>query len=154
MEDFDENTKVVDTFDVNKEFADVSASNLLSYDEMLKYLKNARAMAVLLQLSSTQNPLVLLLSKESRARQGYSEGFNKGYIESLNIFKQAIKHSWDSAFTISNLINLYKNYEIKYKDAVRKNNSQTRFSSYYKYYNRTALCAIIDTWEKYAGLKD
>lgn len=151
MDKLDETTKVVDTFDIEQAISTISMGSLLSYTEMLKYLKGSRTAAGMLRFSSSRHPISILLSKQSSARQGDIEGWAKGYTESLNLFKQAAKYSWDPDFTISNLANLYKNYEIKYKDAVVKNQSQSISSFRTKYFYRTALCAIIDTWEKYTG---
>ncbi|MBP7177373.1 MAG: hypothetical protein KBA53_14350 [Thermoclostridium sp.] len=149
MEGFNQATEVVDTFDIDQATAAVSIQNLLSYDEVIKYLKSSRVGFGVLYLSSYQDPLSTLLSKQSSAKQGFIEGWSQGYAEALIIFKQAIKYSWDPNFTISNLVNLYKNYEIKYKDSVLKNQSSSRKSFRTMYHCRTALCAIIDTWKKY-----
>lgn len=154
MDQFDETNKVVETFDIEQALATVSIQRLLSYAEMLKYLKNSRKLAALLLVSSSPHPLGVLLSKQSSAKQGDIEGLNKGYIESLNLFKQAAKYSWDPAFTISNLANLYKNYQIKYKDAVVKNYSQSKSSFRNMYFYQSALCVIINIWQKYTGQSD
>lgn len=148
MDKHDETTKIVETFDIEQAILAVSIQNLLSYAEMLKYLKSSRALSLLLVVNSP-NPLSVLFSKQSAAKQGDIEGIGKGYTEALNLFKQAAKYSWDPAFTISNFANLYKNYEIKYKDAVVKNYSQSTSSFRDKYLYRSSLYVLIDTWEKY-----
>lgn len=149
MEGFDKTTEIVDTFDIDQAIVQVSMQNLLSYEELLKYLKISRVVSAGLYLSSYQDPLSMMLSKQSSAKQGFVEGLKQGYREAFSIIKQAMKYSWDQNFTISNLVNLFKNYEIKYKDAIMKNQAQTRSSLRTFYFYRSALCAIIDTWEKF-----
>lgn len=153
MDNLDDATKLVDSFDIDKALTEVSVSNFLNYEETIKYIKKSVALFAMLRISLAQHPLGALMSKKSNATQGYSYGWSDGYNLALKILKEAKKYAWDPAFTLSNLTNLVKNYELKYKDAVAKNSSGSMKSYHYKYYYRSALCAIIDSFEKFTGYK-
>ena len=153
MDVLDEATKLVDTFDIDHAIASISLSALLSYKDMLKYLKDSLASALLRRYTTAEYPLNVIEAKRNTPFLGYSFGWGDGYREALKLFKKANRNTWDPTLTVSSLTNLYKNYAMKYKDEVAKITADPRISSYQKYYYRSLLCAIIDTWEKYTGYK-
>lgn len=153
MDVLDEATKLVDSFNIDQATASVSLSNLLSYKDMLKYLKESLSSANLRRYTTSEYPNNVIEAKRNTPSLGYSFGWGDGYRETLKLFTKARKHSWDPAFTISNLTKLFKDNEMNYKDALDKNNSEEKISGYQNYYYRSFLCALIDTWEKYTGYK-
>jgi hypothetical protein len=146
-------TKDVDTFDIESEIKSVSLSSLVSFEEVLVYLRRSRAASAFLVMSGATVFGDLFRNKAYSSKKGFLDGFNAGYDKALRLFKEAKRYSWSNEFTIETFENYYKEFSFKYEDAKRNNTSDRNTSVYKEYYYRSFLSALIDSWVIFTGKK-